>query len=392
MTTVTNPSHVLDNLPTPGDSMRRTARNVERSLWQQLDRVAPDPFSRAAFVHAATETLAHRAHIRTVLAHDGTGGLGLTHLVMGPLSLRAQLLGAHALGEPMHVAATDGLTTQALAQALIALKIPLQFDRLYADGPMVAALQNAARGHASCRVTPVGGAPYIALHDGWREPESQFNAKRRSDLRRMSRTAAHTGAVTFESVRPTPREVDAMIETAFEIERHSWKGRQGTALAIDTWRGAFFRRYASNAAADGSLRMAFMRINGVAVAMQLGVVCAHRHWILKIGYDDRHARCSPGNLLMAHVIGQAAEAGLQSVEFLGACEAWTLAWTAQHRACVSLRTYPPTVRGITALAIDAGRRSARHGINCFRRRYAPMDKRPEGAPASRGNAAGASGR
>jgi CelD/BcsL family acetyltransferase involved in cellulose biosynthesis len=86
--------------------------------------------------------------------------------------------------------------------------------------------------------------------------------------------------------------------------------------------------------------------------MQFAVESDRRFWLLKIGYNHKFARCSPGTLLMNESIRYAAQSGLRSYEFLGAEEPWISAWTPLTHRCVSVRAYPFGVRGALALARD----------------------------------------
>ena len=154
---------------------------------------------------------------------------------------------------------------------------------------------------------------------------------------------------------PAPAEVGALIDEALAVEALSWKGTEGTALVRDPSRARFFHRYAGAAAALGILRLVFMRIAGRAVGMQIAVECHGRFWLLKIGYDESVARCSPGNLLMLHSVQYAAARGLSSYEFLGGAAPWTATWTRTLRQCTVVRAYPFSVAGMAALSWDAGR-------------------------------------
>ena len=98
-----------------------------------------------------------------------------------------------------------------------------------------------------------------------------------------------------------------------------------------------------------------MRIAGRPVAMQLAVERANRLWLLKIGYDEEFARCSPGQLLMLEVMRHAAHDGLAAVEFLGSEAPWTRAWTRHERPCVAAAFYPRRARSALPLVRDAGR-------------------------------------
>ena len=86
--------------------------------------------------------------------------------------------------------------------------------------------------------------------------------------------------------------------------------------------------------------------------MQIAIEQDRRFWLLKSGYDESFARCSPGALLVLETVRHAAAQGLRSYEFLGAVEPWTRVWTQHERPHVSLRAYPAGVRGMAALAVD----------------------------------------
>jgi CelD/BcsL family acetyltransferase involved in cellulose biosynthesis len=86
--------------------------------------------------------------------------------------------------------------------------------------------------------------------------------------------------------------------------------------------------------------------------MQLAVESARGFWLLKIGYREEFARCSPGMLLMAETIRYAASRGLAFYEFLGNADNWTRVWTSDEVPTVTIRAYPFRVRGIAALTVD----------------------------------------
>jgi CelD/BcsL family acetyltransferase involved in cellulose biosynthesis len=98
-----------------------------------------------------------------------------------------------------------------------------------------------------------------------------------------------------------------------------------------------------------------MRIGGRAAAMQIAAEFGGRLWLLKIGYDEEFSRCSPGTLLMLETLRYAAVRGLSAYEFLGTEEPWTRVWTQKAHPCLSVRIYPATRAGMTALVTDFGR-------------------------------------
>lgn len=270
----------------------------------------------------------------------------------GSLVKQLEQIGVHELYEPTDLLYANETALDELAAKLASLGAPLRFGRLPADSPTITALQRAFARRAWLHLTEAAAAPSLPLDESWCEPEMKFNAGRRSDFRRAQRHAASFGEVSFEMLAPTPDELELLLEEAYTVECAGWKGATGTALSRDTTRGTFYRRYALAAAEQGQLRLCFMRIAGQAIAMQFAIECDNRFWLLKIGYDETYARCSPGTLLMLYSVRYAATKGLQSYELLGSAEPWTSQWTKLERPCVALRIYPYNFSGAAKLASD----------------------------------------
>ncbi|HYD36084.1 MAG TPA: GNAT family N-acetyltransferase, partial [Allosphingosinicella sp.] len=151
-----------------------------------------------------------------------------------------------------------------------------------------------------------------------------------------------------------PGELDALFDEAVAVEARSWNREAGTAIAVDRAKESCFRHYFRSACERGTFRIAFMRIDGRAVAMQMALEWQRRYWLLKIGFDEEFGRCSPGSLLMLHTLGWAAERELEGYELLGNVEPWIAHfWTREQHDCVCLRAYPFNAGGAVALAADA---------------------------------------
>jgi CelD/BcsL family acetyltransferase involved in cellulose biosynthesis len=163
------------------------------------------------------------------------------------------------------------------------------------------------------------------------------------------------GQVGAEILAPRPDEAGRLVAEVLQIERAGWKGRAHTAIARDPRLGRFFRSFATAAAADGMLRIAVLRIADRVAAMQIGVETGQRFWLLRVGYREEFARCSPGVLLMEASIRYSARAGLEFYEFLGTEEPWIRPWTRLSRPCIGISVYPTRPRGAVAAFRDAAR-------------------------------------
>lgn len=267
---------------------------------------------------------------------------------------RQVLLGAEDIWESIEVAAQDEQTLREMARAIATSRLPLRFGHHPTDTPFLDYLADAYRGKGWVVVVdqPMRAMPRIDLDSSWREPESHFNSRRRSDFRRMTRKAQARGAVSFEIIEPISDNLDALLDEAFEVELRSWKGRSGTAIKQDRKTEAFYRQYAKRAMEAGILRLCFMRIDAVAAAMQFAVECDNRFWLIKVGFDEQFMQVSPGNLLMRETIRYAAEKQLESYEFLGKEADWTKLWAGGARPIAMVRAYPYNLRGLGAFLSD----------------------------------------
>ena len=328
--------------------------------WDALAARSGLPMQDHAWTSAAAASFAAEGRLHIVAAGvppDVTAIAPLVWSRSGDGYL--ELIGVSELGEPMDYLYADPRALAPLTAALARLRRRLTLTRLPAASPAVAALRRSYRGRGVVLDSPSDGWPWIPLDARWKEPEAQLSAGRRSDLRRAMRIAEKMGPVSAEVVSPAPDALGPQLDEALRVEAASWKGREGTALAEDPERGAFFRRYAAAACRKGTLRIGFLRIGGQTAAMQIAVTSGDRFSLLKIGYNQAFARCSPGSLLMCETIRYAAAHGVRSYEFLGGDEPWTQMWTEHVRPCVSLRAYPVSIRGMAALTGDVGRIACR---------------------------------
>nr|WP_296065448.1 GNAT family N-acetyltransferase [uncultured Actinoplanes sp.] len=307
--------------------------------WDALSGSA-GPLTTPAWHRAWTETLGSAYRLRVLTATRGDRLCGVLPLVQRRgRPWRLEALGARELGEPVDAAWADSDAVRLLAEQLIALRRPVLLNRVLADSPLVAGLVAAGRGQAVVNVRPAIGAPRLTLDDSWLDPERHFNAGRRSDLRRARRRAEAFGAPEFSEVSPGPHQFGPLLDEFLAAEGAGWKGRSGTALSESPRLERFYRRFGELSAGAGELRLAFLRLGGELASAQLAVERGGRSWLLKIGYDERFARCSPGTLLMLHTTRSAAARGLRSVEFLGSEAPWTRTWTTDVRPCVNVRCF-----------------------------------------------------
>ncbi len=324
--------------------------------WDLVAAGSGSPIQHYAWVSACAEAFATASDLRVFVVGPHERPVALAPLIRRSGALpRLELLGVRELYEPMDLVYQSPAAATTLAGVLALVGLPLLLQRVRADSPTVSAMKVAWRGSGVVICRPALGSPWIALDDRWGELEPPLNAGRRSDLRRAQRQAEKIGPVSCQIVAPAPEELDSLLDDVVGVEAASWKGRHGTALARDPVRHAFYRRYAAAACRAGILRLCFLRIGNRIAAAQIAVESEERFWLLKIGYDQGFARCSPGVLLLRETVRHAAQRGLRSYEFLGTPAPWIRAWTEDVHPCVSIRAYPARPCGVGALTADVAR-------------------------------------
>ncbi|GAA2007528.1 GNAT family N-acetyltransferase [Nocardioides kribbensis] len=332
----------------------RTAAAPDLGAVRRLQGAATSVVQDAEWLESCAAVFAEPRRTR-VVAVDGAVAV-LAH--GGPRAPWWEVPGAVEVTEPVDVLAADADAAARLAEALAAQALPLMLRRVPRDSPVVDALERAY-GPRAVRVRRDGpGTPYVDLA-GLDAPDAVLNSGRRSDLRRARRRAEALGPVGAQVHAPGPGEVDALLDAALAVELRSWKGPAGTALLRDPVREGFYRRYARAAAGAGVLRVALLHVGDDLAAMQLAVERHGALWLLKIGYDEAFARVSPGQLLLAEVIGWSLGRGLDRVEMLGQEEAWTRVWTPRVRPHVQLGLFPRSSRGLAALGVGAAQQTRR---------------------------------
>ncbi len=319
--------------------------------WDELAGPDASPMQRLAWAAAMDPAMVVRGPpMVNLVVGDPRSPDALAPLRPGGGRLREFSLSAY--GEPIDFLYRDRAALAQLCEAVADLRAPIKLHRLPADSPTREAFVHAYERRGVVHTRQLTPCPVLRLDRSWLEPEGRFNPRRRSDIRRYQRRAKAIGGVEIEFLAPRPPEVAPLMTEAIAVETSGWKGRAGTALARDRELRLFFLRWAELAAREGILRMAFLRIGGRPAAMQIAAETGRRLWLLKIGYNERFARCAPGFLLMLEVVRTAADRNLERIELLGQRETWTALWSTEERAMVRLAAYPTNITGSLAMTRD----------------------------------------
>jgi CelD/BcsL family acetyltransferase involved in cellulose biosynthesis len=272
-----------------------------------------------------------------------------------------------------HTPVFDVLARRADAMTVLADELfatgarKIEIGPLEKTGPALAALTTAAR-HAGYRalVQPAMRAPYIVGGSTLVEYRRSLSNNIRHDAERRLRRLVETGAVSVQ-VSDGRERLDELLDEGFGVEASGWKGARGTAIASRASTRSFYRDLAYWAASLGWLRLAFLRLDGRAIAFQFDLEPGGTYYSLKIGYDPEYERFSPGKLLAHAMVSRAVASGLTRYELLGTDEQWKYRWTNSVHERVMLRAFAPSAAGFLAWSIRARLRPLARRVPLARR-------------------------
>ncbi len=297
------------------------------------------------------------------LVVDSTGG---SLRAAAPLAVRRargvrrlEFLGAYALYEPSGFLHDSEDSVERLISGVSSQGYPVALDRM-AEGAESCGAFTRAHGRRCLTVRrKAPGSLAIPLRGSWQTLFASLSPKLRYDVGRARRRAELIGEVRFDVVSPAPAGVGSLLEEFVRLEASGWKGRSGSALQHRDSLRAFFDEMAHATAARGALRVARLFVGADLAAAQLAIAAYSRLWVLKIAFDERLARCSPGLILTGEAVKDALGQGLTTYEFLGGEEAWERRWNPVARRYSLVLVYPMSARSAWALAADVGRQIVR---------------------------------
>ncbi|MGB9073610.1 MAG: GNAT family N-acetyltransferase [Terriglobales bacterium] len=321
--------------------------------WGELAMRFTSPLLQYEWFAACAETLLRSDQLRIVVNHSHEAITAVAPLVLtrhgGPE--RLEILGARVLDEPTGFIYESKESLEQLTAAILGIGKPLLLGRLRNDSPEINVLDRQHTGKYFLRAD--AGSPFIEFRTTWDDLVAGMSSDNRHQLRRKQKLLEQQGTVSFEIFSPEFDKIEHDLEEIIRVEATGWKGKQRTAMAFDWQLRCFYETYAREAGRQGLLRLSFLRIDGKAIAAQVGVLHANRFWLLKVAYDEEWAKCSPGVLLTNETIRYACQQGLEGFEFLGHDEQWIHRWTRHTHPCVTFRSYPFSFGGVGTFAFDA---------------------------------------
>ncbi|HVK85020.1 MAG TPA: GNAT family N-acetyltransferase [Kofleriaceae bacterium] len=208
-----------------------------------------------------------------------------------------------------------GRDAQALAEEVVPVLAARRdwqlaiFAGMTSDGPQRRALDREMPGRWERR----RGTPTVRHVASLAGGVDGFLSRRSRELRKSLRKSLRAAAeqrVTFESVRVSAAEADALYDRIQAVEANSWKAREGVGISTGQMR-AFYGHMLPRLCALGQQRTMFARLDDRDVGYILGAVALGEYRGLQFSYHDDHADLGLGGLLQYHQILALCEEGVE---------------------------------------------------------------------------------
>ena len=310
--------------------------------WDSLaDRVGTPPWARPGWVEAWWRAFG-KGELEVLTAYSSDGRLSGALPVARRRGSVSALTNWHSPEAPL---AADG---DAAAAALA--------GKLFSGRPRSVALRHlpesvVAQFHAAAVDAryavierPGERSPFVDVDGSFDDYLATLDRHHVKETLRRRRRLGDEGAVEF-AVDDGSERLDELLAEGWPVEASGWKRESGTAVDSQPDTLAFYTEIARWAAARGILRLAFLRLDGRAIAFELALEDHGVYAILKGGFDVELRKFGPGGLITHDELARAFELGLERYEFLGTDEQYKTVWTPTVHQRSVLQAFAPTPAG-----------------------------------------------
>jgi CelD/BcsL family acetyltransferase involved in cellulose biosynthesis len=185
----------------------------------------------------------------------------------------------------------------------------------------------------------------------------------RGSLRKARNKLLAMSGVDFVTAREVV-ELRAAFDEFLSVEASGWKGRggKGTAIALHPKVEQFYRNLIDQFGPSGSCEINLLRVGSECISAQFCIAVRDIYYVLKIGYDEKHAVLAPGNMLLEHLLARLRSEGRMRVVNLVSDADWHTSWRPVRTPQFEIVCANNTLRGLAAIALLRARKVARRWV------------------------------
>lgn len=169
--------------------------------------------------------------------------------------------------------------------------------------------------------------PVLALPAGADDIAAALPPRKRRAIRMDRNRASRRGAVEIVTAHDE-EEVGRLLAVLITLHQARWTARGEPGVFADARVRDFHERALPGLLAAGLVRLDAVTIAGAVAAVMVQLVDCHRRYAYLAGFDAAFAYESPGTLLFAAALEDAARAGVREFHFLRGDEPYKRGWGA----------------------------------------------------------------
>ena len=182
-------------------------------------------------------------------------------------------------------------------------------------------------------------SPYVTITGTWDEYIAKRDKKVRKNWDYFERKLEKEGTTELNTVS-TGQDLQQAIDTALDIEKSSWKGDKGTAIANSESRSSFYADLASAMSESDKFRLYFLNLNGQSIAFDYCLIHNDQFNVLKTGYNPEYSKSSPGRVLRKKILRDLFDSDkYKTYDLLGARDNWKTEWTSDTQTLQHVYIY-----------------------------------------------------
>lgn len=190
-------------------------------------------------------------------------------------------------------------------------------------------------------------SPYVELPEDLQDFVAGLKAGVRTELRRRERRLREAGDLQLK-IYDRPETVQDFWSAALDIERNSWKEREGTSITAIPRQQHFYEVLLPKVARSGLLLSGLLCLDGRPIAHRLSIASGDVALALKTSYREDCKAHSPATVMQWLYMQEIHRRGLRVFDLTGTSDEHKLRWTERTYTQTSYRIFRRSLAGTVA--------------------------------------------
>ena len=163
--------------------------------------------------------------------------------------------------------------------------------------------------------TPGMQSPWLEVEGDFQDQMKALSRSRRETLNRKKRKLLNKSGGTVEITVGNVADLEQRLAHCWEISRNTWKERQGSSIASDKQRMAFYEAIAHSQ--REWLVLGLLYIDGKPVAFEYNLLHKGTIFNLKLGFNEDFSKLSPGVVLRLSLLEWVYGNDVRKFDYMG---------------------------------------------------------------------------